>query len=313
MKRLISVIASVIMCVCMLPLMSISASAVSDNYAKGFSGHSEDSKLIDNEYNGGKGIFGDDKDTFREVDSKIKALSEELQMNITVFVSGVERSDYATEIFADDTYDSTYGEDTDGVFYYLDLSGKYSAYDYISTSGKAVLMYQKHIDSIFSALDYYLPASGETIIADDIRLAIERFLDLLRTYYNEKDSGFEYYHDESSGKYFYFKNNELVISRDHKPPFIWLIASLIGAVAGGLTTLISYFVTKSNYKFKKKTNPSIYLSGNDVRFAEKSDILLRSYVTKHRIESSSGGGGRSGGGGGGHSFSGGHGGGGHHR
>lgn len=312
MKRLLSLMASAFICLCMLPMMTVSASAAKENFAKGFDGNSSQSRIIDNEYGNGNGVFAGEKQYFRNLDDKIKLASEGLQMNILVYVGGVARGNYQTETFADDSYDEMYGPDTDGVFYYLDLSGKRPAYDYISTSGKAVLNYQESIDEIFSRLDLYLPKSGQPIYAEDIYKAIDKFVDLLYEYNDTSTSGLRYYLDSDTGKYFYYRNNQLIITRDGKPPAIWLISALIGAGIGGLTTLISYLIAKRGYKFKSKTNPVIYLSSEAVRFTDKSDVFIRSYVTKHRIESSSGGGGggRSGGGGGG---GGGHGGGGHSR
>ena len=312
MKRLLSLMASAVICLCMLSVFAAGSASAAENYAQGFDGNSQRSGLIDNEYNNGKGIFGDDREYFSSLDEKIKLASNELQMNIAVYIGGVARANYQTESFADDSYDQMYGPDTDGIFYYLDLSGKSPAYDYISTSGKGVLNYQESIDTIFTQLDYYLPKSGQPIYASDIYNAIDRFVELLYDYNDTGTSGFRYYLDRDTGKYFYYKNDELIITKTGKPPALWLIAAAIGAGIGGLTTLISYLIAKRNYKFKSKTNPSIYLSSETVRFTDRSDTFLRSYVTKHRIESSSGGGGGSRGGGGG-GGGGGHGGGGHSR
>ena len=174
---------------------------------------------------------------------------------------------------------------------------------------KAVLIYEDARESIFSYLDNYLPASGETIYEDDIYDAVSGFLSCLDTYSSHDSTALEYYHDKSSGKYFYYKDGELVVSKS-KPLAIWLNISLVSVLIGAVIALISYFITKSRYKFKASTNPNVYISRNESVFTNKSDVLIRTYVTKHKIESSSGG---SHGGGGGHSHSGGHGGGGHHR
>jgi uncharacterized protein len=88
---------------------------------------------------------------------------------------------------------------------------------------------------------------------------------------------------------------------------IWIVSAIIGL----LTALITFLSSKGNYKFKAKTNPSIYLSKDNVNYTQKSDTHIRTYQTKRKIESSSGGGGSRGGGGGGGGGS--HGGGGHSR
>lgn len=305
-KKITSLIAAVLICINMLPMFIVNAGAA-ENYGKGFDGNSANSGLVDIEY-GGEGLFSDIMQ--QELNESIVRYSEELQMNILVWIGGSYRSDHDTEIFADDTYDEIYGEDTDGVFYYLDLSGKRPAYDYISTSGKAVLMYESKINSMFSYLDNYLPASGQTIYPEDIYSAVMAFLSLLKSHYNNNaSSSLTYYHDTSSGKYFYYKGNDLIITKS-KPPALWFRSVFIGILIGAIVGLLVYFLTALRYRFKSSANPTVYMKNEASRFHERSDTLLRSYVTKHRIESSSGG--RSGGGGG-HSHSGGHGGGGHHR
>lgn len=299
MKKTISAFSAIVLLFSMLPFMALNVSAAK-NYHKDDDIDSRYSMLWDD-----AGIFSEEN--FEFLNDNIQQYAEELEMNICIYVSGSVRSDYSTEIFADDTYDEMYGEDIDGIFYYLDLSGKRPAYDYISTSGKAVLMYQKHVDDIFSYLDNYLPSSGSEVYESDIYSAVNAFLAILDTYADENPTFFDYYHDKSSGKYFYYKDGELIITKS-KPPVLMMIIGAASVLIGLIIALIVYFSTKSGYKFKSATNPSVYVARNESMFTQKSDMLIRTYVTKTKIESSSGGGG-----GGGHSHSGGHGGGGHHR
>lgn len=303
-KRILSLFAAVILCVAVLPI-NVTNTYAAKNYAKGFDGDTSKSIILDN-----SGIFSSHASLFDELDWLVKEYSEKLQMNIFIYVSGTYISDEGTEIYADDTYDEWFGEDTDGVFYYLDLSGKRPAYDYISTSGRAVLAYEQNINSIFRALDAYLPASGETVYVEDIYEAIKAFL--MELEYYSSDDGMKYYHDSSSGKYIYYSKGELKITKI-KPPFLLVQIAVVGIIIGALVAVICYFVIKSKYKFKGSCDAQVYLSHQNTRYAENSDALIKTYVTKSKIESSSSGSGRSGGGGGGHSHSGGHGGGGHHR
>lgn len=299
MKKALSFTAAFVLLVCSIicPL-----TAYAENYHKSGNINPEKSGLVDE-----KQLFTEDD--YKELDKLIKEEAQKLDMNIVVYLSGYARSDMQTEIFADDTYDEMYGEDTDGVFYYLDTSEKIPLYDYISTSGKGVLFYQQNIDNIFYALDAYLPRSGEPVIAEDIYSAIEAFLYQLERYSDTKQPYFRYYHDVSSGKYFYYKNGELVISRT-KPLRLYAKPFLISSVIGFIIALIVYSCTKHSYKFMSGTNAKVYVSQNRTHFSQRSDLFIREHTTRTKIESSSGGGGRSGGG---HSGGGGHGGGGHHR
>lgn len=301
MKKSVLIAVNIFLVALMIVILYFQSSAKTD-IAKGFDGQSSNSNFVDN---------ADIIENSDDITELIQQTSEELQMNIYVYIAGssdYNKSDYEIETFADSSYDEIFGEETDGVFYYIDLSGRSPAYDYISTSGKAVLLYQKNIDNIFSQLDNYLPASGQTVYSEDIENAIEKFLNLLKSYSNKIPSSIEYYYDESSGKYMFMKNGEFLVSRN-KPITYNLFFMGICIIIGLVTTVIVYFVTKHRYKFKKSQNSMVYVKNEKTVFNKNIDMFIRTYTTKHKIETSSSSGSR---GGGGHS-GGGHGGGGHHR
>lgn len=277
-----------------------------ENYGEGFDGDSDASYVYDQ-----ADIFDDDKETLRELNTLVDEYSNKLDMNIYVFING-DRSFYSdSEVkrFCDSYYDNKYGEHTDGILYLIDISGGTPARDCISTSGKAVLLYEKNLDRIFSSMDAYLPSSGSTVYPDDIDGAVREFFDQIEHYGRRTPGIFESYHDKVRGYYHYYRNGEYIVST-HNPAtkFIFL---LISAVVGIMTGIISFISIKSKYRFKGGTNSSVYVAHGENKLTESSDIFIRSYVTKRKIEtSSSSGGGRSGGGGG---HSGSHGGGVHHR
>ena len=197
----------------------------------------------------------------------------------------------------------------------MDVSGKSPACDHISTSGKAVLLYQNCIENIFTRLDNYLPASTEPVTAEHIENAVKEFLSAITTYGKTApgSNSMTYYYDDSSGKYMFMKNGEFVVS-DDRPPVYNLRFMLICLAIGAGIALITYFVIASNYKFKKSQNAVIYARNGNTIFRRKSDDFIRTYTTKHKIETNNSGSNRSSGGGGSHhSSSGGHGGGSHHR
>ena len=303
MKRILSLIMTAIMCGCIL-MMFTGCSETQNNY-KGWNGIWQDSTLYDD-----KELFTEEQ--IRELEEKIQEKSRELEMNILIYVNGTYRSDYDTKEFCDYTYESIFAPDTDGLMYYLDLSNKTPAYDYISTSGKAILFYEGNRNNIFNHMDLYLPSSGSSYESDQIYRAVEEFLNQLSVYANNRSTS--YYHDESKGTYIYYKGDKLYVTTK-KPLILLLPIWFASAIIGLVTALITFLISKGHYKFKPKTNPSVYLSRDSVNFTQKSDSHIRTYQSRTRISSSSGGGGGShrSGGGGGHHSSGSHGGGGHHR
>ena len=305
MRRFIFSSVLAVMFLFVMPFSALRADAAY-NYAKGYQADMEKTGLYD-EYK----LF--DEDEYNEIDDMIDTYAELLEMNIAVFLADSSYagfSDYKTEIFADDSYDEMFGEDTDGIFYYLDLSGKKPAYDYLSTSGKAVLWYQDKIDSgLFErTMISHLPASGDEIRAEQIHDALTAFCDFLLNQKNESTSFSRHYKDKSSGKVFYYKNGQLYITKGNAPStviFITFISFLIGLVV----SLITKACIKSHYKFKASASPDTYVSQQKSRLNVHTDTFLRTHTSRRKIESSSGGSS----GGGGHSHSGGHGGGGYHR
>ncbi len=305
MKKSVLIMINALLVVAMVVLLLIQSSAKTD-IAKGFDGNFVKSDFLDN-----TGL-AENPDEITEL---VRKTAEKLEMNVFVYVAGETdsyRSDYDIECFADDFYDEIFGEDTDGVFYYMDLSGRSPAYDYISTSGKAVLLYQNCIDNIFTRLDNYLPASGQTVYPENIEDAVKEFLRAIKDYGKTApgSNSMTYYYDESSGKYMFMKNGEFVVS-NHKPMIYNIILMVVCVVIGLVVAVIVYFSTKSRYKFKKSQNSRIYIRNDKTVFHRSTDTFIRTYTTKHKIETSSSSSRSSGGGG--HSHNGGHGGGGHHR
>ena len=256
------------------------------------------------------GIFRDDPAELERLSKIVRETSAKLDLNILIFLPDSTKKYYTDDDVRDFTankYNDTFGEFTDGLLYYIDISGKSPACDDIAKSGKASLVYTEDIcQNIFYALDEYLPPSYGPVYPEHITNAVEHFCSLLETNYSESRAS-EPYYDATADvpTYTYYRNGKTYITKS-KPPAKKLFICIVGELTGGLTALIIFLCTKGKYKFKSKTNPGIYLNNQDVHFIEKSDVLIRSYVTKHKIESSSGGGGGGfrGGGGGGHSHGG---------
>ncbi len=246
-----------------------------------------------------------DDDKLEELEELIQDTAEKLEMNVIVYLSGssgLYRTDEDIDRFAADSYDKICGNDTDGVFLYLDICGKSPAYDLLSCSGKAGVIFGKDVVSIVETANSELPPSGHAISEKQLDSAIETFCFTIQSRYeNYKPNAFRWEHDKNTGKYFYYKNGEFYVTKK-SPPLLRLIILAVTSAIGAVVAVICYFSIKSKYKFKTSANPGIYVSHGETNFTDKSDVFIRSYVTKRKIESSgsSGGGGRIGGGGGGH-------------
>ena len=304
MKRFMMFMAAVLSCAAVIVCGSVTAFAAKDiPPAAGFDGDTSDCRVYDE-----KGLFTEAE--LKKLDELVQETADELDMYVAIYLSDTARSEGVTQIFADEKYEELFEPNSDGVFYYMDLSEQYSAYDYISTSGKAILIYDDHIDSMLSSIFNYLPASGEPITADEISVGIEKICQTLRAY-NREPKNNEYRYVEYNGTYVYYKDGQTVVSSS-KPPAVRVRNALVFGLPSGLIVgLLFFFITKSNYKFKSSCSPHVYVSREETNFTQREDRFIRTYTTKTKIESSSSS--HGGGGGGSHGGSGSHGGGGGHR
>ncbi|HBB72064.1 MAG TPA: hypothetical protein DCZ71_05600 [Ruminococcus sp.] len=299
---------------CLIAAMVIAAVIVSHlgypkNYSSGYSAEVQKSMLYDD-----RGLFSEQE--LEEINQKIRAISEASQLNIYLYLSGGIRSDWETQIYADDEYDRIFGEDSDGLYYYMDFSQKTPAYDYLSLSGRACLLFDDSKQGIVDMTGDHFPSSsdvnanGLSPYKEQIKGGIDYFLGCISSH-SDGASEANYVHTDN-GKYIFRKSNKLYVTYS-KPPFIKSIILIIGEIAGSIIGLIVYGSVKNSYRFKGAASPASYVSKADIRFYTSTDAFLRTNTSRYAISSGNGGGGRTGGGGGGHSFSGGHTGAGHHR
>ncbi len=303
MKKLYYYFTSAILCFAVLLSLPVNVSA--ENMAEGFDGANTACAVLDT-----KGVFVDDQQTYEELNQLVMKTSDELDLYIAVFLSDTALNEEQTRIYADEIYEDLFGADTDGVLYYMDLSEQSSAYDYISTSGKAMLYYDGETDSMLDEIFRHLPASGEAIKADQIEDGIRCIMQTFSDYASDSELGFmNYKRDKSKGTYIYCRNGETVVSK-RMPAAAWLKRLLFPGIPAGLATaLLVFLIVRHRYKFKGGCSAAAYVSHGETDFIRSEDRYIRTRTTKHKIESNSGGsrgGGHSGG-------SGSHGGGGGHR
>ncbi len=255
------------------------------------------------------------RDEYNQCMVYLKDAAEQTGMNVGMVLGSQVRSDYTIQSLADASYDELFGHGTDGLLYYMDLSGQSSPYDYISTSGMGQMYYtnasdNNRIDRIFDNVFPYLKPAG----SEDVVGAIKAFSEEVIWYYEMGVPDRYYVYDDVYDEYYYVKDGALATSKSR--PYIRQEAVgsgiFVGFVVGLIAALVTFFVIKSHYKFKSALAPTAYINRRTLEFHQQYDRFVRQYTTKVRVESSSGG--RSGGGGGGGgSSSGGHGGGGRHR
>lgn len=235
-------------------------------------------------------------------------------MNVGVLLGGDKRSDYTIRTLADTYYAECFGKRTDGLLYYMDLSGQTSPYDYISTSGMGQFYYtngdsSNRIDAMFDDINVYLYPVGK----EDVSSALYTFSNLVVKYQELGVPSGYYIYDTQDRCYYVVKNGEIV-SRATKPPSLLggVVMAFFCFIPSVVIALILFFVTKRRYRFKSSLNPTAYVNRKEVQYHHQYDNFVRTHTSRVKIESNSGGsgGGHSGGGGVSH---GGSGGGGRHR
>lgn len=245
-------------------------------------------------------------------DSEEEALTELIQetadyidMNILIYVSGTAiYSEAGTLQYAEEVCVENFGYDADSIVLYMDLSGHdnpyYSPYDYMYTRNRARFYYSGYSDlddggrvqNIFDAMNPYLPRCEE-----DVYTAAGIFLDKLRSYYDRgPDKSVRYFYVPDKEAYVTIENDGTLVFDDSRPKN-WGKAALIGVLVGLVVAVIVFLGVKSHYRFKSRPSSLQYMDFGNANMGQRTDMFIRKYQTRTRIQSSSGGGGRSGGGG----------------
>ncbi len=213
----------------------------------------------------------------------------------------------STRDFSDAFYDKYgYGFDQgySGVLFVIDMDNREF---YINTCGIAIQYFNDddiediscELDDLMGSHDYY--GASKKFIEE-----VENHVHYINENYSEQVNPWfaENYTDYAD----YINAHDFDNSRKKSP----LKNIFVDLGIGLLTSAIIVLIIASGNKSKMTANANTYLNNNKFTVHHKSDIFLRTTVTKHKIESSSGGG-RSGGsyhssssgrshGGGGHKF-----------
>ena len=227
---------------------------------------------------------------------EMRTVADKTGLNIGIVITA-ELDGKKSKRYADDFSDYNFGLDSDSIVLLLfnshDLPQYYSDVDQISTSGKAMDMFQKRIDSIFDRIYDALEKSN-------IKSGLPSEPNV-------------YKHYSSANYYVGCLNFCAAVERYGDPTAaFWnsvvdfLISHLFTMFVGGIVGLIAALIFSSNIKKKySKKSPisaSQYLDKGRINITRREDIFIREYTTSYTTSSSSGsrGGGGGGGGGGGH-------------
>lgn len=200
------------------------------------------------------------QDELIELNNKANLLSDQYNMDIVIVTSDNAEGKTSRE-YADDFFDYNgfgVGANYDGILFLIDMDNREA---YISTTGIAIrYLTDARIESILDMVfdggmaqgNYYGAAMG--------------FLD-----------GTEHYLKEGipSGQY----NEPEEVAKVNRLTLMDLTIALIGGLGTGGAFVMS---TKSQYKFRKQSNPYSYRSNSIVNFINQDDKLTNSFIS-HRI------------------------------
>ncbi|MDR0197648.1 MAG: TPM domain-containing protein [Oscillospiraceae bacterium] len=192
---------------------------------------------------------------------------------------GENKSDRAVVDYADVYYEEQFGKNTDGILLFINMDNKY---DWISTSGYCIQVFSdERIDWVFNVM-------GNSLDEEQFERTVELFAREVCYYASQgvPDGWYSQDRDNWSDPDDVRRQNET----------IGIITFLL--IADVIIAFIVVKGVKAGYKISPARDAADYLNRSSVKYHQKSDTFIRTYVTSHRIESSSGGGrsgGRSGG------------------
>ena len=174
------------------------------------------------------------------LESRLSALSSETGMSVAVYtVPSLTGSSVQAE--ADDTYDSLYGVNSDGIMFFMAMDSR----DWqISTSGKGIkVLYDNAIKNTFDAMYDELSAGN--------------YSGAFGTYANRVES---YY-------------NSYLEDQDDSPKFG--VVGIVSVIAGALSGLIRGSVLKSELKsVAAKTEANDYVKSGSFKLTSSRDVFL---------------------------------------
>lgn len=202
-----------------------------------------------------------------------------------VIVTSEDVSDDATAEFADNFFnDNAYGYDqgASGVLLLIDMNNRTI---YMVTSGIAVQYFNdEDVDNVLSELEsdmssenYYDAAYTFTDeVASQVEYVNSKYSEEVNKWFESDYDSYDEYYDEYANQ---FNNSH------KKGIFSNVLIDLVAALAlSGIITLIM----ASGAKSKMTVSASTYVNHNKVKIHNKSDIYLRTSVTKTKVESSNG-------------------------
>ena len=151
--------------------------------------------------------------------------------------------------------ETIYGMNTDGVFLYLDMSGAYSLYDYLSTSGKGQFYYSNgedydRVSTMIQDVEEYLERGNE-----DLPSAIHSFCHDLEYYADRGAPSEKYYtYNKSTGKYLILQDDQVKqvdkLPSEYTAVFSWGTIIVLAVAVGLIAFLIALLSIRKRYQFK---------------------------------------------------------------
>ncbi len=173
---------------CMILLCGISVSAANPVIPKTsfpYDGTDVQSS-VESIYRSDHAFFKDEADILTSASEdklweKVQATSDELNINIAVFIGGNYRTDDETVTFTTNSISYLFGSSSDTLFVYLDFEGYSPAYDYIRTSNNAENIFtETKRNKILNVMYKKLPKSTEPVYEEPVQQAISDGLDEIK-------------------------------------------------------------------------------------------------------------------------------------
>ena len=207
------------------------------------------------------------------LNGEIDSLSEKTGWNVLVATTD-DADGKTTEVYADDIYDETFGINTDGVAFLIDMDNR--SY-YISTSGEAI----KYLTD--TRIDKILDAAYDEISDGDYEGTFSSLIDGTDNAYEKGIPSNQNTYDRETGERSYF-HSRLRLT----------LAELITAVIAALAACgITVAAIMAKYRLKWGTYHYDYHANSHVDITNRRDDFVNELVTHHRIQTDNNGGGTS--------------------
>ncbi len=216
----------------------------------------------------------------------LEEVADKTELKIGILLDSSSRTEYGTQMVAKSTFDATFGEGTNGVLLYIDLSADTlaNAYHYVYGSGSGQFYFTYEDGESPTRADTLINAMCVSLYPRKFSLFDTMFEDIASTilalYEKGSPEGYVIY-DSDNAVYYSMIGNTLTMTstNPYGTSYLWIVVLVCSGI-GLFIAIVYYGITTSRYAFKSDLYPPTSTAHRKLQFTKQFDELVEETTTK---------------------------------